>query len=115
MASVFVWLEQTLINSSAVFSGSFVPTIQFEKLEIHKVFLRFPNFYLEQNLSLTTLVSLISVYLRGNGAYCFDALLGGAALRRCGFFDLLRSLRITQQSFRFLCHSEPQAKNPFSL
>ena len=29
---------------------SFTPTMQFEKLEIHQVFLRFPNFYLWQNL-----------------------------------------------------------------
>ena len=30
---------------------SFAPTMQFEKLEIHPVFLRFPNFYLCQNLT----------------------------------------------------------------
>ena len=36
--------------------------MQFEKREIHKVFLRFPNFHLEQNLSLTTLVNLIIGY-----------------------------------------------------
>ena len=36
--------------------------MQFEKLEIHKVFLRFPNFYLDQNLSPSTLANLIIGY-----------------------------------------------------
>ncbi|MDY4231128.1 MAG: hypothetical protein SOX74_03475, partial [Candidatus Faecousia sp.] len=35
--------------------GSFVPAYRFENLEIHKVFLRFPNLNLEQNPSLTAL------------------------------------------------------------
>ena len=47
------------MKSSAADSGSFALTMQFEKLEIHKVFLRFPNFYLEQNLSLTALADFI--------------------------------------------------------
>jgi hypothetical protein len=33
-----------MIKSSAVVSGAFAPTVQFEKLEIHKVFLRFQTF-----------------------------------------------------------------------
>ena len=37
--------------------------MQFEKLEIHTVFLRFSNFHLGQNLSLTTLADSISGYL----------------------------------------------------
>ena len=44
--------------ASADISESFVPILQFEKLEIHKVFLRFPNFILEQNLSLLSLAEL---------------------------------------------------------
>jgi len=37
--------------------------LQFEKLEIHKVFLRFPNFILEQNLSLLSLAELCGAAL----------------------------------------------------
>ena len=48
-------LKEPLIKSSAALSGSFVPTYRFENLEIHKVFLRFPNLNLEQNPSLTAL------------------------------------------------------------
>ena len=44
-------LGETLIESSAAAAGSFAPTLQFCKLEIHKVFLRFQNLNLEQNLS----------------------------------------------------------------
>ena len=54
-------LKETLIKSSAAADESFDPTMQFEKLEIHTVFLRFPNFYLGQNLSLTTFAALIIV------------------------------------------------------
>ena len=43
-------------NASAVFGGSFAPILRFEKLEIHKVFLRFPNLALTKNLSPPTLV-----------------------------------------------------------
>ena len=57
-------LKETLIKSSAADSGSFDPTFQFVKLEIHPVFLRFPNFNLDQNLSLTTLADLIIASLR---------------------------------------------------
>ena len=47
--------REPLNKSSAALSGSFAPTYRFENLEIHKVFLRFPNLNLEQNPSLTTL------------------------------------------------------------
>lgn len=39
------------LNKSAADSGSFAPTFRFENLEIHKVFLRFSNLILQQNLS----------------------------------------------------------------
>ena len=42
-------------KSAAARSGSFVPTDRFENLEIHRVFLQFPNLNLEQNPSLTAL------------------------------------------------------------
>ena len=48
-------LKEPLNKSSAALSGSFAPTYRFENLEIHKVFLQFPNLNLEQNPSLTTL------------------------------------------------------------
>ena len=47
--------------ASAVFGGSFAPISQFEKLEIHTGFLRFPNFILEQNLSPKSLAELCGV------------------------------------------------------
>ena len=39
--------REPLNKSSAALSGSFVPTDRFENLEIHKVFLQFPNLNLE--------------------------------------------------------------------
>ena len=47
-----------MIKSSAVVSGSFAPTVQFEKLEIHKVFLRFPNLDLTKNPTPSHLAKL---------------------------------------------------------
>ena len=46
---------EPLNKSAAALSGSFAPTYRFENLEIHKVFLQFPNLNLEQNPSLTAL------------------------------------------------------------
>ena len=56
------------MKSSAVLNGSFAPTVQFEKLEIHKVFLRFSNFHSCQNLSLITLADFIIGYLSQEGS-----------------------------------------------
>ena len=56
------------MKSSAVLNGSFAPTVQFEKLEIHKVFLRFSNFQSRQNLSLITLANFIIGYLSQEGS-----------------------------------------------
>ena len=53
-------------------SESFVPTFRFEKLEIHKVFLRFPNLNLEQNLSLIALGDLIRVSLSAKERCFYD-------------------------------------------
>ena len=58
------YLRQHRTIASADISGSFVPILQFEKLEIHKVFLRFPNFILEQNLSLLSLAELCGAALK---------------------------------------------------
>ena len=49
-------VKEPLNKSAAALSGSFAPAYRFENLEIHKVFLRFPNLNLEQNPSLTALV-----------------------------------------------------------
>ena len=46
---------------SAAFSGSFVPILRFGKLEIHKVFLRFPNLDLIPNLSLNALAKFCGI------------------------------------------------------
>jgi len=40
------FIRETLNKSPVAAGGSFAPAIQFEKLEIHKVFRRFSNFYL---------------------------------------------------------------------
>ena len=48
-------LKEPLNQSAAALSGSFVPAYRFENLEIHKVFLQFPNLNLKQNPSLTAL------------------------------------------------------------
>jgi hypothetical protein len=59
------------MKSSAVAGGSFVATLQFEKLEIHKVFLSFPNFDLHQNLSPSTLADFsIGYFRRRNYGLC---------------------------------------------
>jgi hypothetical protein len=50
------------MKSSAAAGGSFALTMQFEKLEIHTVFLRFSNFYLAQNLSPSAFADFISGY-----------------------------------------------------
>jgi len=55
--------KETLNKSPAAAGGSFTPAVQFEKLEIHPVFLRFPNFHLVQNLSPSALVDLIRASL----------------------------------------------------
>jgi hypothetical protein len=44
---------------SSAIDGSFAPTLQFVKLEIHKVFRRFPNFDLKPNLSPITLANRV--------------------------------------------------------
>ena len=44
--------------ASARFGGSFPPMLRFEKREIHKVFLRFPNLALTKNLSPNLLAEL---------------------------------------------------------
>ena len=53
------------MNSFAAAAGSFSPTLQFEKAEIHTVFLAFPNFHLVQNLSSAALADLIIGYYQG--------------------------------------------------
>ena len=41
------YAKEPLNQSAAALSGSFAPTCRFENLEIHKVFLQFPNLNLE--------------------------------------------------------------------
>lgn len=55
---------ETLIKSSAAVVGSFVPTSQHEKPEIHPVFPGFPCFNSCQNLSPTALVNLTRASLK---------------------------------------------------
>ena len=51
-------IKATPHNSSAALAESFASILQFEKLEIHTVSLRFSNFNLSQNLSAIALASL---------------------------------------------------------
>ena len=51
-------MKETMIKSSSAADGSFAPAVQLVKLEIHKVFLRFPSFHLKQNLSPSALADL---------------------------------------------------------
>ena len=54
------FFKESLIISSAVAVGFFVPTLRFETLEIHKVCLRVSNLDLCQNLSSSTLAEITS-------------------------------------------------------
>ena len=76
-----ITLSESLMSATAIDHGSFDPTMQFGKLEIHKVCLRFPNFYLCQNLSLSILVGCIiaSSFLIIN--YCFFSVKRAKAAR----------------------------------
>jgi len=56
-----MWQHPTIASTDT--SGSFAPIWQFEELEIHKVFLRSPNFILEQNLSPLSLPELCGAAL----------------------------------------------------
>jgi len=55
-------LHRTIV--SARFGGSFSPIPQFEKFEIHTVFLRFSNFDSTKNLSPNLLAKLYGVAIR---------------------------------------------------
>ena len=52
------YIGQHRAIASAVFGGSFVPILPFEKLEIHPVFLRFSNVVLCQNIPPDSLAKL---------------------------------------------------------
>ena len=54
----YSFLGQHRAIASAVFDGSFVPILPFEKLEIHPVFLRFSNVVLCQTISPNSLAEL---------------------------------------------------------
>ena len=56
--------KESLNKSAAALSGSFAATFRFENLEIHKVFLRFSNLDLRQNLSLSALADLFRASLK---------------------------------------------------
>ena len=53
--------HRTIVSADLV--GPFAPTVQFGNFEIHPVFLRFPNFHLEQNGSPSSLAKLCGVAL----------------------------------------------------
>ena len=56
-------LRETLNKLSAAVAESFLPILRFGKLEIHKVFLRFPNLDLTKNLSPTILADFFRASL----------------------------------------------------
>jgi hypothetical protein len=57
--------SETMKKPSSAPDESFAPTLQFVKLEIHKVFLRFPNFNLSQNLSPSAIADFLIASLEG--------------------------------------------------
>ena len=59
---------------AAGFGGSFVPTVQYEKWEIHKVFPHFSYFRLRQNLSPNLLAPLCGAALNCEGSYVLNIL-----------------------------------------
>ena len=61
-AAIFLRQHRTIVPASL--SRLFAPLLQFEKREIHTVFLRFPNFELGQKSRLSLLVKLCGVALR---------------------------------------------------
>ena len=54
-----ILLRQHRTMGAAGFGGSFEPSAQFWKWEIHKVFPHFQNFWLNQNLPLSALADLL--------------------------------------------------------
>ena len=56
-----IYYRQHHAIASARFAGYFPPNLRFEKREIHKVFLRFPNLALAKNLSPNLLAELRGV------------------------------------------------------
>ena len=56
-------LRQHRTMGASAFGGSFAPSVQLEKWEIHKVFPPFSNFQLEQNPSPKALAPLCGVAL----------------------------------------------------
>ena len=60
------YTRETLNKSAAALSGSFAAILPFGKLEIHKVFLRFPNVALRKNPSLTALADLFRASLESD-------------------------------------------------
>ena len=73
---------ETLTKSSAAEQRIFCPTVQFEKQEIHKVFLCFPNLRLRQNLALTALVDFVIASIGFN--FTFFVIIGQPAAREGG-------------------------------
>ena len=58
--------KEPLNKSTAALDGPFAATFRFENLEIHKVFPRFSNLNLRQNLSTTALADLFRASLEFN-------------------------------------------------
>ena len=54
-------IRQDLNIASAAFAGSFPAILRFEKPEIHKVFLHFPNLVLQQTLSPNALAEFCGI------------------------------------------------------
>ena len=82
--------REPLNQSAAALSGSFVPAYRFENLEIHKVFLQFPNLNLEQNPSLTALAieSEVPWHMprKMSSTIRLFAPSPASVIRRCGIF-----------------------------
>ena len=62
--------HRTIVSASL--SRLFAPLLQFEKREIHTVFLRFPNFELGQKSWLSLLVKLCGVALDFSAVFFYN-------------------------------------------
>ena len=111
----FLFWGKTLKKSSAAAAGAFPPIHRFEKLDVHKVRLRFPNLASTKNLSPSALADFFRASLLGNSeeiphAYCP---LSGLSLRgpARGRGNLAGSFRIFEDPRR-IRNMVPESPTP---
>ena len=101
------FFKESLIISSAVAARSFVPTLRFETLEIHKVCLRISNLDLCQNPSSSTLAEITSDSLNAK-TLAFRSNGQKASVSNVDFFRL--TLAAPAYSMSTAIHSERKSR-----